>query len=167
MATSDELIKELEQEARTTRRVLERVPEGRLEWRPHEKSMTMGQLAMHVASIPGRIAEISTRETFEVGQVIPRPSASSVAELLDTLDRSVGRATALLREMGDSGLSLPWKMVRGTEEVASMARGSMLRNIMLNHWYHHRGQLSAYLRLTGALVPAIYGASADEAPFGR
>jgi uncharacterized damage-inducible protein DinB len=161
MATVEELVQELEQEAQTTRRVLERVPEDRLNWRPHAKSLTLGQLAMHVATIPGALTEVSTRP-FDVHTEIPRPTAASTDELLDTLARSVANAKALLRSMGDAALASPWTLVDGDREVASVPRGAFLRFTMLNHWYHHRGQLTVYLRQVGATVPAIYGDSADE-----
>jgi len=163
--TIDDILQELEEEARMTRRVLARVREDQLGWTPHEKSMTLGQLAMHVASVPGAIAGISTQPTFDVKTEIPRPSATSVAELLTVFDESVARAKAILGEMDDAALLSPWRMVDGDREVAVIPRGALLRSVMLNHWYHHRGQLTVYLRQTGSLVPAIYGPSADENPF--
>jgi uncharacterized damage-inducible protein DinB len=162
--TIDDLLQELEQEARATRRVLERVPEDRLDWKPHPKSMTLGQLAMHVANLPEAIAEISTR-SFDVKSVIPRPGARSTAELLAVLDQSLARARALLGAMDDAALASPWRMVNGEREVGTVSRGALLRSIMLNHWYHHRGQLTVYLRQTGALIPPIYGDTADESAF--
>jgi uncharacterized damage-inducible protein DinB len=159
--TIDDLLQELEQEAQATRKVLERVPDDRLDWKPHPKSMTLGQLAMHVANLPGAIAEISTR-SFDVKTVIPRPGARSSAELLAVLDQSLARAKALLGAMDDAELASPWRMVNGDQEVGTVPRGALLRSIMLNHWYHHRGQLTVYLRQTGAPVPPIYGDSADE-----
>jgi uncharacterized damage-inducible protein DinB len=164
MLTIDDLLQELEQEAHTTRRVLERVPDDRLDWKPHDKSLTLGQLAMHVATLPGAIAEISTR-AFDVKTVIPRPSATSAAELLVVLDESLARARTLLGAMDDAALVSPWRMVTGDREVATVPRGKLLRSILLNHWYHHRGQLTVYLRQTGALIPPIYGDSADEKGF--
>ncbi len=161
MLTIDDLLQELEQEAQATRKVLERVPDDRLDWKPHPKSMTLGQLAMHVANLPGAIAEISTR-SFDVKTVIPRPGARSSAELLAVLDQSLARAKALLGAMDDAELASPWRMVNGDQEVGTVSRGALLRSIMLNHWYHHRGQLTVYLRQTGAPVPPIYGDSADE-----
>jgi uncharacterized damage-inducible protein DinB len=162
MATTvEELVQELEQEAQTTRRVLERVPDDQMDWRPHEKSLTLGQLAMHVATLPGALAEVSMR-SFDVNTEIPRPTASSTDGLLETLARSVAGAKALLLSMGDAGLAAPWTLVDGEREVFSVSRAVFLRSTMLNHWYHHRGQLTVYLRQVGALVPAIYGDSADE-----
>jgi len=164
MVTIDDLLQELDREAQTTRRVLERVPQERLDWRPHDKSMTLGQLAMHVATLPGAIAELSTLSGFDVNTQIPRPSTTSTAELIATLDRSLARARTLLRGMGDAGLAVPWRMLDGDQELAAMPRAALLRSVLLNHWYHHRGQLTVYLRQVGALVPAVYGASADETP---
>jgi uncharacterized damage-inducible protein DinB len=156
------LVQELEQEADATRRVLERVPDDRLDWRPHARSLTLGQLAMHVATLPGAIADIAARPAFDVGAEIPRPSAPDTATLLATLDRSLADAKASLGAMRDDALEEPWRMMRGEREVGAVPRGALLRSILLNHWYHHRGQLTVYLRQVGASVPAIYGNSADE-----
>jgi uncharacterized damage-inducible protein DinB len=164
MVTIHELLQELEQEAHSTRRVLERIPQDRLGWKPHEKSMTLGQLALHVATLPRAIAEVSTRPTFDVNTQIPRPSPASVDELLAELERSVQRAKAILGGMEDSALSTPWRMVDGEREVMAMPRAALLRSVLFNHWYHHRGQVTVYLRLVGARVPATYGSSADENP---
>jgi uncharacterized damage-inducible protein DinB len=161
MLTIQDLLQELEQEADATRRVLERVPGDRLDWKPHDKSMTLGQLAMHVANLPGAIAEVSTRD-FDVKTVIPRPSARSTTELLVVLEESLTRARRLLGAMDDAELASRWRMVNGDQELWSVTRGQFLRSVMLNHWYHHRGQMTVYLRQTGALLPAVYGDSADE-----
>lgn len=165
MPTIKEFIQELDQEAQSTRRVLERVSEDHLDWKPHDKSLTLGQLAMHVASIPRAIAELSTRSTFDVGTRVPRPGATSRAQLLSTLEDSVRRAKEIISGMDDKALETPWRMMLGDRQLASMPRGALLRTVLFNHWYHHRGQLIVYLRQTGSLVPAIYGDSADEIPF--
>lgn len=165
MLTITDLLQELEQEAPSTRRVLERVPDDRLDWTPHEKSMTLGQLAMHVANLPGAIAEISTR-SFDVKTVIPRPTATSTAQLLMVLEESLRKARTVLGAMDDADLASPWRMVNGERELWTVPRGAFLRSVMLNHWYHHRGQLTVYLRQAGALVPAVYGDSADEKALG-
>jgi uncharacterized damage-inducible protein DinB len=162
MLTIDDLVQELEQEAQATRRVLERVPQEKLHWKPHPKSMTLGQLAMHVANLPGAIAEISTRPSFDVQTPIPRPDANSTSEVLRVFDESMGRARTHLRSMRDADLATPWRMMNGNQELWAIPRAAFLRSVMLNHWYHHRGQLTVYLRETGALVPAVYGDSADE-----
>lgn len=165
MLTREDILQELDQEAATTRRVLERVPEDKLDWRPHEKSFSLGQLAMHVATIPGALAQVSTMETFNVkGPDVPRPSASSTAELLEALDESLTQAHEILGRMDGDSLATPWQLMDGDQVLLTIPRASFLRSVMLNHWYHHRGQLTVYLRQTGALVPGVYGPSADEAP---
>jgi uncharacterized damage-inducible protein DinB len=162
MTTVQEMVQELEYEALATRRCLERVSESQLDWRPHPKSLSLGQLAMHVATLPGTLAEICMRDDFEVGTPIPRPSATSIAELLATLEGSVDHAKRIVSAMDEGTLASPWRMMHEGNEVGRVPRGAFLRTILLNHWYHHRGQLTVYLRETGALVPAIYGDSADE-----
>lgn len=165
MATTTELLREFEQEAQVTRVVLERVPGDQLGWRPHEKSMTLGQLAFHIATVPGAIAELSTRPAFDVKTVVPRPEATRVEEILAAHDESVATVGRVLGGMEDAALAGPWRMVDGEREVMTITRGDLLRSVMLNHWYHHRGQLTVYLRQVGVPVPAVYGPSADENPF--
>jgi uncharacterized damage-inducible protein DinB len=164
MSAIDLLIQELEQETQTTRRVLERVPGDRLAWKPHDKSMSLGQLALHIATVPGAIAEISRISPFPMPEFV-QPSASSAAELVPALEQSVTKAKTILREMNDADLSKMWRVVDGEREVMAIPIGALFRTIMLNHWYHHRGQLSVYLRQVGVPVPSIYGPSADENPF--
>ena len=164
MSAIQALLQELDQEAKTTRRVLERVPGDRLTWKPHHKSMSLGQLALHVATVPGAVAEMSRKSPFPIPQFI-QPSAASVSELIPALDQSVAKARQVLSTMNDEALTEIWRATDGTHEVMALPVGAVLRTIMLNHWYHHRGQLSVYIRQVGALVPSIYGPSADENPF--
>ena len=164
MSMIEGLLQELEQEAQTTRRVLERVPENRLGWKPHDKSMSLGQLALHVATIPGAIAEISRQSPFSVPQ-FTQPSAASAAELIPALEKSVAKAREIVASMNEADLAKTWRVVDGDREVMALPVRAVLRSIMLNHWYHHRGQLSVYLRQVGVPVPSIYGPSADENPF--
>jgi uncharacterized damage-inducible protein DinB len=164
MSTIEALIQELEQETETTRRVLERVPGDRLAWKPHPKSMSLGQLALHVATTPGGVSEMVRQSPFPVPQ-FTQPSATSAAELIPALEQSVTKAKENLRAIGDSGLGQIWRVVDGDNELMAMPVGAVLRSIMLNHWYHHRGQLSVYLRELNVPVPSIYGPSADENPF--
>jgi uncharacterized damage-inducible protein DinB len=164
MSTIQALLQELEQEAQTTRRVLERVPDAHLGWKPHEKSMSLGQLALHVATTPGGVAEISRQSPFPLPP-FTQPAAASAAELIPALEQSVAHAREILQGMTDADLSKTWRVVDGDREVMALPIGAVLRSIMLNHWYHHRGQLSVYLRQVGAQVPSIYGPSADENPF--
>jgi uncharacterized damage-inducible protein DinB len=165
MAMIDHLLQELEQEAGTTRRVLERVPQAHLGWKPHSKSMSLGQLSLHVASVPGRIAEIAAMPFLPSPPRFIQPEATSASELVPTLDRSVVTARTLLGGMDDQAMHATWRIMNGDQEMMAMPRVAFLRSIMLNHWYHHRGQLSVYLRELDIPVPAIYGPSADENPF--
>jgi uncharacterized damage-inducible protein DinB len=163
MSLSQPLIAELSQEAETTRRVLERVPEDRLSWKPHPKSMSLGQLALHIAGLPGGLADLLSESEREV-PTVPLPEAGSGAEILATLEESVGKAEAKLEEWTDADLAADWRMTRDGETVLTLPRIGMVRAIMLNHWYHHRGQLLVYLRLLDVPVPVVYGPTADEGP---
>jgi uncharacterized damage-inducible protein DinB len=166
MVTTAKLLQELDQEAQATRRLLERIPDDQLDWQPHAKSMTLGRLAMQIATLPGGIAEISTWPSFDVSIEQPQPSAANSAELLAALDESLARARTVLSGMGDEALSTPWRLVNGDREIMTIPRAGLLRTIMLNHWYHHRGQLTVYLRELDVPLPGIYGPSADEKLFG-
>jgi uncharacterized damage-inducible protein DinB len=158
------LLQELEHEAQTTKRVLERVPNDQLAWKPHPKSMSLGQLALHVATVPGMVATIAAQPEVQAPP-FTQPSATSSAELLPALDASVAKAKELLGGMDDAALGATWRLKRGDREVLAIPRGAFLRSIMLNHWYYHRGQLSVYLRQLNVPLPSIYGPSADENPF--
>ena len=164
MSMIEALLQELEQEAQTTRRVLERVPADRLAWKPHDRSMSLGQLALHVATVPGAIAEISGQSPFPL-PTFDQPSPTSAAELVPALDQSIAKARQILGGMNDAMLANTWRAVDGDREIMAIPVGALLRSIMLKHWYHHRGQLAMYLRQVGAQVPSIYGPSADENPF--
>jgi len=164
MSTAKALLQELEQEAQTTRRVLERVPGDRLTWKPHDKSMSLGQLALHVAMVPGAVAEISRQSTVQVPD-FKHPTPTSPAELIPALEQSIAKAREIVGAMDDAALARTWRVMDGDKEVMALPVGALLRSIMLNHWYHHRGQLSVYLRQVGVPVPSIYGPSADENPF--
>ena len=166
MTVAQGLLQELEQEAVTTRRLLERVPDSRAAWRPHEKSWTLGELAMHIAIVPGGVAEFVAQPSPVQAPDFPTaPAAPSTAELLRQFDESIARAKTVLTGMTDASATEMWKMVAGGREVLAMPRAAFMRAIMLNHWYHHRGQLSVYLRFLGVPLPSIYGPSADENPF--
>src|SRR4051812_45785331 len=164
MSAIELFLQELEQEAQTTRRVLERVAGDRLAWKPHDRSMSLGQLALHIATIPGAIAAMSQHSPFQIPQ-FTQPSAASAADLVPALEQSVAQARQILRAMDDAALGGMWCAMDGEREVMTIPVGAVLRTIMLNHWYHHRGQLAVYLRQVGVPVPSIYGPSADENPF--
>lgn len=162
---TDGLISELHAEAATTRRVLERIPEDRLTWRPHPKSMSLGQLAYHIARVPGAIGELLAELTRDP-PVVPLPEATSRQEVLTELERSVAKAAAALAGWGDAGLAQEWTMMREGRPLFVLPRGAMVRAVMLNHWYHHRGEMMVYLRLNDVPLPAVYGPTADEPAFG-
>jgi uncharacterized damage-inducible protein DinB len=126
--------------------------------------MSLGQLALHVATCPGTIAEISQISPFDAPSFVQEP-AKSAAELVPALERSVAGAKEILGTLDDADLGKVWRVTAAGKEVMAVPVAAVLRSIMLNHWYHHRGQLSVYLRQVGALVPSIYGPSADENPF--
>jgi uncharacterized damage-inducible protein DinB len=160
----ESLLQELEQEAHTTRRVLERVPDDQLGWRPHPKARTLGELALHVASTPGAVATLAAENEVQAPDFID-PSPKSTAELIPALESSIATAKRLVGAMDDAKLQGTLRIMRNGREVLAIPRGALLRSIMLNHWYHHRGQLSVYLRQLGVAIPSIYGPSADENPF--
>jgi uncharacterized damage-inducible protein DinB len=159
-------ISELNQEAVATRRVLERVPADRLEWQPHPKSMTLGQLAFHVANIPGSIARLGRLDGLDASTVsfVP-PQPKDAAELLPALEAALAEAQSFLDDLDEEAAVAPWRLSLGEKEVFTIPRLGLARSLMLNHWYHHRGQLVVYLRLLDVPVPAVYGRSADENPF--
>ena len=160
------MLNEFRQEVATTKRVLDRVPEQKLAWKPHPKSMTLGQLASHIASVPGNVARILQQDSFDVnhGNFVP-PQPRSKQEVLTTFERSVQDAEQCLENMTDDRARANWRLLRGDQELMSMPRVGFARSVMMNHWYHHRGQLSVYLRLLDVPLPVIYGPSADENPF--
>lgn len=164
MSLAAAIIQELEQEAVTTRRVLERVPDAHLAWTPHAKSRTLGQLAMHVAVNPGGVMSVAAQNPADLpgfGDITP----TSTAEVLAALDASLAQAKALLGGMSDADMTAMWSARIDGVEVLTLPRIAFLRTVLLNHWYHHRGQLSVYLRLLDVPVPSIYGPSADESAF--
>jgi uncharacterized damage-inducible protein DinB len=165
MALIDGMLQELEQETQTTRRVLERVPDNQLAWRPHEKARTLGELALHVAMVPGGVAELVASPSPAQAPQFTDPSPTSASELIPALDQSIAKVKEVLGGMDDTALMATWRLMQGDRELLAVPRVAMLRSVMLNHWYHHRGQLTVYLRELGVPIPSIYGPSADENPF--
>jgi uncharacterized damage-inducible protein DinB len=166
MAIIDGLLQELEMEAQTTRRVLERVPSDQLGWKPHPKSRSLGELAMHVAVVPGAVAQLaSSPSPAQIPDFVEPPSPQHASELVPTLDRTMETVKTTLGGMDDEALTGPWRLMRGDRELFTLPRAAFLRSVMLNHWYHHRGQLTVYLRELNVPIPSIYGPSADENPF--
>jgi uncharacterized damage-inducible protein DinB len=164
MAMIDAMLMEMEQEAQATRRLLERVPEGKLSWKPHPKSFSLGQIALHLAQLPGAISTMAAQEVFELPQ-FQRKEAENRAEILETFEGSLSTAREILSQMDDQRLMGTWTLQNHGQVLMSMPRAAVLRSIMLNHSYHHRGQLCVYLRLLDVPLPSIYGPTADENPF--
>jgi len=161
----DGLLAELEQEAETTRRVLERIPQAHLSWKPHPKSMSLGQLALHVATVPGSVAELAAIDTIPEPPRFVQPEAATVSELVPSLTDSVARARRALGSFDDARMGAMWRLQSGGKDIIAMPRAAFVRAIMLNHGYHHRGQLLVYLRLLDLPVPSVYGPTADKNPF--
>jgi uncharacterized damage-inducible protein DinB len=160
------LAAELEKESAATRRLLERVPGDRLGWQPHEKSMTLGQLAIHLAGLPGAFARLGRLDGLDASTVDFAPrTPQSADEILATWESSLADAKAFFSSLDDEAANAPWRLSLGERELATMPRHELVRSLMFNHSYHHRGQLTVYLRLLDIPVPATYGNSADENPF--
>jgi uncharacterized damage-inducible protein DinB len=160
------LVAELEREGAATRRVLERVPADQLEFQPHPKSMKLGQLALHIANLPGAFSRMGRLDAFDVSNAkFSPPLPQSVDEILSTLEASLADARAFLSGLDDAALAAPWRFHAGEKDLFTVSRGDLVRNLMFNHTYHHRGQLTVYLRLLDVSVPSVYGPSADENPF--
>lgn len=161
MQSFEQWIEEFRSEGSQTRTVLERVPADKLTWKPHEKSMSLGQLAMHIAAIPAGISDLLGESAKEIPNV-PLPEPSSREEILAALDSSLALAEERLIAWGAEGLSEGWTLQHEGTTVLETSRIEMIRDLMLNHSIHHRGQLTVYLRMLEVSLPALYGPSADE-----
>lgn len=162
---SESLLPEFDQEMANTRKVLERVPEDKLTWKPHAKSFSMAALATHVAMIPGWGTFTLEGDSFDLGApgvLEPPPPATSRKELLALFDRNVAAYRAALAAAADARLLAPWSLVKGSQNIFTMPRVAVLRSMIMNHLIHHRAQLGVYLRLNDVPVPGLYGPSADE-----
>ena len=166
MPLADSFVAELDMEAATTRRVLERVPEEHLAWKPHGKSSSLGQLALHVASLPQVLTEFVADDsldfpTADTGQ----PAPASRAEIMAAFDDSLTNARAYLASLDDVHATTTWRLLAPGTELFAAPRAAVIRSFLFNHLYHHRGQLLVYLRLLDVPVPSVYGPTADENPF--
>ncbi|MEW5974478.1 MAG: DinB family protein [Acidobacteriota bacterium] len=163
----DTLLAEMDQEAQISLRVLERVPDDKLTWKPHEKSMSLGQLALHIANTPGGVSKMALMDSYELDPeaFAKIPSPTSRDEIITALKKGLQEARQNLGTMDDAKAMGTWRATSRGEELMAVPRGAFLRMVLLNHSYHHRGQLSVYLRLLNVPVPSIYGPSADENPF--
>lgn len=159
-------LQELATEAATTRRVLERVPESSLGWRPHAKSMSLGQLALHVATLPRMVSDFVVADTLDFSvAAVASPAVDTHAALMAAFDNSVAHAKGYLSSLSDARALAAWTLLNGPTTLFSAPRVGVLRSFLFNHWYHHRGQLVVYLRLLDVPVPSVYGPTADENPF--
>ncbi len=164
MDMKQSILMELDREAEITQRVLDRVPEDKLGWKPHAKSQSLGQLAVHIANIPAFVAMAGAVDNFEMVHRTP-PEVTSRQELKELFQKNLANVKTLLETMDDAKLMATWTATMGGKVMMTMPRLGLIRTILLNHSYHHRGQLSVYLRLLDVPVPSIYGPSADENPF--
>jgi uncharacterized damage-inducible protein DinB len=162
------LLDELEAEAARSKRALEQVPAGKYEWKPHDRSMQFGYLVDMIANIPMWVAMIVDQDELDVnppgGSQMQRARLETSDACVAALDKSMAAARAALGKRDDAYLQTSWRLLSGGKTVMEMSRHLMIRDT-LNHWVHHRGQMTVYLRLMGATVPALYGPSADDTSF--
>jgi len=169
MSIGQSLLPEFDREMEGTRRTLERVPDGGFDWKPHEKSMTLGRLAQHVSELPGWVTFTIESESLDIAPVgepphVP-PKFSSSADLVKNFDENVKQARAAIAGVSDADLQKTWTLLAGGQQLFSMPRIMVLRVSVMNHLIHHRAQLGVYLRLKNVPLPALYGPSADENRF--
>ncbi|HEY9126564.1 MAG TPA: DinB family protein [Acidobacteriaceae bacterium] len=161
---AESLLAEFDIQAPITRRFLERLPESRLTWKPHQRSMTAGQLAFHLASLPGGIVRFVSTNPGQAPEAFRFPQPASRMEILETFAASVAAVHETLPSFDDAAMNETWRLVAGDKVILAQPRIGFLRDVMLSHWYQHRGQFSVYLRLLDIPVPASWGPSADEPP---
>jgi len=166
MTVSDSLIPEFEHEMTGVRAELERVPEGKFDWKPHPKSMALGRLASHLAELPNWAEMTLTRTELDIappGQPAPQGNnLSSRAEILALFDKSVSGAKAALGATPDGAWMVPWTLKKGGQAIFTLPRIAVIRSLVISHMIHHRAQLGVYLRLLDLPLPSLYGPSADE-----
>ena len=167
MAISQALLPEFDMEYANTRKMLERVPDDKLAWKPHTKSFSMGDLATHLAEIPQWMAMTLEQNSFDIappgGQHYERPKLKSRKEILEAFDKSTAQARGFLAAASDEKLMQPWSLLKAGQAMFTMPKVAVVRSFLMNHVIHHRAQLGVYLRLNDIPVPGMYGPSADEA----
>jgi uncharacterized damage-inducible protein DinB len=165
MSLRQSLITEFEEQAPLTRKFLERLPQDKLTWKPHDRSLTAGQLALHIAQVPGAIARIVQQNPAQAPDMSrPMPQPATLQEILKAHDESVTTVRSELAAFDDRAMQELWRLRQGDRELFAQPRVKFVRDIMLSHWYQHRGQFSVYLRMLNIAVPSTWGPSADEAP---
>ncbi len=168
MGLAESMLPEFDHEMANTRKTLERIPEEKHDWKPHEKSATLRGLATHLANLVSWTVHTMERDELDVapeGQPLRTKPIESVEEALETFDRNVAAARAALAGASDEHLVKPWTLLAAGRQIFTQPRAGVLRGMILNHTIHHRAQLAVYLRLNDVPVPALYGPSADEAAF--
>ena len=161
----DAILMEMDQEAEITKRLLDIIPEDKLSWRPHPKAKSLGELAMHVANLQGEVAEIGQPDSKDAGNFPPDIEATSRVQILEAFAESLKKAKEIVGSTDDKRTLAEWSLTKDGATLVAMPRIAFWRSILLNHNYHHRGQLSAYLRELDVPLPSIYGPSADTNPF--
>jgi len=166
MAAKEALLMEFDQEMANTRRSLERIPDDKFDWRPHAKSATLRQLALHLAMFPNWTTETFKTDALDIAPPgappYKPPKADSRKEILAIFDQDLSAARAAVANASDADMAKNWTLLQGGKTIFSLPRRAVLRSMVMNHMVHHRAQLGVYLRLNGIPVPAIYGPSADE-----
>ena len=162
MPLNQALLPEFDHEMANTRKSLERVPDGKFDWKPHPKSMTLGGLATHLSTINHWAEAIVGQDSFDVSSAPPQPAFKSTKEVLDAFDKNAATARNAIAGSSDDKLMKPWSLLKGGQAIFTLPRVAVLRSFILNHTIHHRAQLGVYLRLNDVPVPSIYGPSADE-----
>ena len=162
MSINQSLLPEFDQEMSNTRKSLERVPDGKFAYKPHAKSMTLGALATHLATINHWSEAIFGMDTFDVSTAPRTEELKSRADVLASFDQTTATARKLIAATSDADFMKPWTLKAGSHTVLSLPRIAVVRSFLLNHSIHHRAQLGVYLRLNDIAVPSIYGPSADE-----
>ena len=166
MSIAQSLLPEYDHELATTRRLLERVPEAEFAWKPHPKSMSLGQLAGHVANLPFWLSEALTATSYDLAARDDKEARLEALPSRDVLlkefDAKVSTARASLAKATDAEMMAPWTLKHGSHEIFTMPRTAVVRSFVMNHLIHHRGQLSVYLRLKDVPLPPMYGPTADE-----
>ena len=165
MSLIDGFIEELRFAAPFTRNLLERVPEDRFDWKPGEKAMTLGQLAIHIATIPAGVSKMVQADFDVTGKEFVPPMPESKQQVLEAFEQSLAEAESNLRQIPEDQLSENWHIKYGDDILMELPVTTGIRNLLFNHLYHHRGQLVTYFRGLDVPVPAVFGASADENPF--
>jgi uncharacterized damage-inducible protein DinB len=164
MSLAQAMLAEFEIQAPITRRFLERLPADKLTWKPHVKSMSAGQLAYHLASTPGGVIRIVQTSPVQAPDFANFPQPATREEILNTFNDSIATVRDLLPKFSDAAMTETWRLLAGQKEVLAQPRATFLRDVLLSHWYQHRGQFSVYLRMLEVPVPASWGPSADEPP---